>query len=1128
MYKLTNIARCLLPFLAILLYLSSYPQTKTLQDADVKYRVVNWNFGQSFLYGRTNCFLKDASGFLWIGTANGLNRFDGSNFKNYFKSKNSRLGIISDNVFNLVQDSLHNIWIGTDHGLSRYDIKTDSFMNFTSDRLTSAGFDPIIPFWATRDEIFCMESDSIFTSYNIHSLVRKKWASLSKNIEHPDAVSQSIYEPKTNSVWLVPLGGGLSSSSGLFQISLSNGHVELHDWPCFHHIPNHFQWTEGMCYDRNRNSIWLNSPDGLIQFTLDDKQYHKINSVSAIDNNGVGIQMDQRDRVWMGTHKLGIIVYDPKTDSAILPFAADSALSRRVNGYNYRIYCDQMGFVWIGYWIGASMGIDQLIPYSLSVLQYPGDTHKPHALSTSFGADMTTAADKVWVFTWDGLNILDPPSGLFQFFPAKASLPGDKDKEISFLQATRSPQKALFTFNETGGLYEMELINRHYSPILLKDRAGHSFDYIHCAHEAAYLKNGEIVLMNQPGQLLFILEKDSPTAYLLHDFHNKHLNKITIAGESKMFMKFKDDTLGETYTIMNHQLVKINTVLDSLPWTNIVSIPNDPGLWVGGSGSLDHYDKNLHLIHRYGREDGIPLIKVWGIVPDDYGNIWFNTELAIAMLNPRTGKITVISEKDGWRKHEFKTTTSVAKDTYGDLYFYGYGGIDRIKPKQFIENYPPSSVYLKSIEINQRPFSLSTGINEVKELVLSYSENRIGIKTGIIDYYSKGNSQIRYRLDDNQSWQFGPTNATVYFESLPVGSHKLTMQASNAALEFDGPEKVLLLKISPPWWRSIWFYAAFGLTFIFSLWAFVRYRSLALQEKNIELEEKVLNRTKELKHSLEELRETQTQLIQREKMASLGELTAGIAHEIQNPLNFVNNFSEVNGELIEEMDQAFDHGNLAEARIIAHDIKNNIEKVIHHGKRADGIVKGMLLHSRASTGQKEPADINALADEYLRLSYHGLRAKDKSFNATLETHFDDTIGKINIIPQDIGRVLLNLFNNAFFSVTEKMKLQADGLLPGVVPNLATLSQEEYKPIVSISTKKLSSAIEIKVRDNGVGIPQKNIDKIYQPFFTTKPTGEGTGLGLSLSYDIITKAHGGELKVEAKEGEFAVFTILLPI
>jgi len=300
--------------------------------------------------------------------------------------------------------------------------------------------------------------------------------------------------------------------------------------------------------------------------------------------------------------------------------------------------------------------------------------------------------------------------------------------------------------------------------------------------------------------------------------------------------------------------------------------------------------------------------------------------------------------------------------------------------------------------------------------------------------------------------------------------------------------------------KMIGLWSAIGVFFII---AFLLYRNNRHKQKANAL---LQSQKEKIQNTLSDLKATQSQLIQSEKMASLGELTAGIAHEIQNPLNFVNNFSEVNEELLKELNAEADKGNLESVKAIAKDITFNSEKINHHGRRADGIVKGMLQHSRSNSGQKEPTDINALADEYLRLAYHGLRAKDKSFNATTKTDFDSKIDKINIIPQDIGRVILNLINNAFYAVDEKKKQTGGG----------------YEPTVSISTKKTNDKVEI----NGNGIPQRVLDKIFQPFFTTKPTGQGTGLGLSLSYDIV-KAHGGELKVETKEGEGSKFIIELP-
>jgi len=311
------------------------------------------------------------------------------------------------------------------------------------------------------------------------------------------------------------------------------------------------------------------------------------------------------------------------------------------------------------------------------------------------------------------------------------------------------------------------------------------------------------------------------------------------------------------------------------------------------------------------------------------------------------------------------------------------------------------------------------------------------------------------------------------------------------------------------------------------VWIFARWATTKKQreefnrvtQQNQMLDKLVADRTAELTKQKDELQQTldllqttQQQLIQSEKLASLGELTAGIAHEIQNPLNFVNNFSEVSMELIDEMEAELSKGDTEEANAIAADIKQNLGKIIHHGKRADAIVKGMLQHSRASSNTKEPTDINKLADEYLRLAYHGLRAKDKTFNAELVTHFGEGLPPVNIVPQDIGRVLLNLFNNAFYAVHAKQ----------------AVAGAEYKPVVTLNTSKKNGSIIISVADNGTGIPDEVKDKVMQPFFTTKPTGEGTGLGLSLSYDIVVKGHNGNIDVQSREGEGSEFIVTLPI
>ena len=326
--------------------------------------------------------------------------------------------------------------------------------------------------------------------------------------------------------------------------------------------------------------------------------------------------------------------------------------------------------------------------------------------------------------------------------------------------------------------------------------------------------------------------------------------------------------------------------------------------------------------------------------------------------------------------------------------------------------------------------------------------------------------------------------------------------------EIDLLEKDKLQKIQEARNQRLWNFSVSGALIFALVLSFVLFRNVRNKQRSNAL---LRSQKEEIQDTLEKLKATQSQLIQSEKMASLGELTAGIAHEIQNPLNFVNNFSEVSYELIDEMKEELDSGNIEDIKAIVSDLRHNLEKINAHGKRADAIVRGMLQHSRTSSGTKESVAINAMADEYLRLTYHGLSAKDPSLSVDMKTDFDEKVGKIMAIPQDLGRVILNILTNAFYAVKEKKKLSTD----------------DYRPVVSVSTRKLKNNIVINISDNANGIPQNVLNKIFQPFFTTKPTGEGTGLGLSLSYDIITKGHGGELKVDTKEGEGTTFSIYLP-
>jgi signal transduction histidine kinase len=512
---------------------------------------------------------------------------------------------------------------------------------------------------------------------------------------------------------------------------------------------------------------------------------------------------------------------------------------------------------------------------------------------------------------------------------------------------------------------------------------------------------------------------------------------------------------------------------------------------------------------------------------DKQGNIWIATDNGIIQFDLVTEKFKHFGFERGLQGRYFNYLNY--KGLSGKLYFGGNGGVNIFDPASIKTNpHPPEMIFTglkldgKSIMPGKRS-AIQKPIFAADKITVGPDVLTISIDFAAIHFAGNNDNKFQYKLEGfDKQWRDGGTVGNSTYTNLSPGSYTLYIKGSNWDGVWSDGKKSIEIIILPPWWRTWWAYSLYAATFFFLLWQFIRYQRIkTLRKERERSQQKELEQAKEIEKAYHELKATQQQLIQSEKMASLGELTAGIAHEIQNPLNFVNNFSEVNIELIEELKSEKSKEKSERDEKLEDELINNIaeneEKIIHHGKRADAIVKGMLQHTRNSTGIKEPTDINALCDEYLRLSYHGLRAKDKFFNASLKTDFDESIGNINIIPQDIGRVILNLINNAFYAVDEKKKQQ---------PN--------FEPIVTVTTRSvkpplggLGAKVEIKVADNGSGVPQKVLDKIFQPFFTTKPTGQGTGLGLSLSYDIV-KAHGGELMVETKEGEGSEFIIQLPI
>ncbi len=526
-----------------------------------------------------------------------------------------------------------------------------------------------------------------------------------------------------------------------------------------------------------------------------------------------------------------------------------------------------------------------------------------------------------------------------------------------------------------------------------------------------------------------------------------------------------------------------------------------------------------------------------GITEDAQKNLWIGSQSSIIKLNLRRNETAIYGRKYGIIPNS--TYDLVAYKTSGDELLFGDGGgYYQFFPRNLTINALPPQLQITDFKIGDislRPGQspLHTSIERTEEIKLNYKQNSFSIDFAGIHYSSIDENRHYYMLENyDRKWRKAGLEKTAPYFNVPPGKYLFKVKASSS----DGiwQEKLLDITITPPWWLTWWAYALYIILVIAVIWGIIYYRSINFIKEKKLLEQQVKLRTAEivkqkeeiatqrdnLAETLLELKSIQDQLVQHEKMASLGELTSGIAHEMKNPLNFVNNFAEVTADLLNDMNEQLDSGHTTDAKFIADEVKQNLEKIAHHGKLADAIVQGMLQHASRSTGKKEPTDINAFTDEYLRLCYNRLRAKDKTFYSTLQTDFDGTVDKVNIVPEEIGKVLLNVIGNSFYAVAEKKRQLGDN----------------YEPIVLVSTKKINSStqyegrsmgVEIRVRDNGTGIPEKLLGRIFQPFFTTKPAGKGTGLGLSLSYDIIRKGHGGRITVESKEGEFTEFTIQLP-
>jgi signal transduction histidine kinase/ligand-binding sensor domain-containing protein len=1064
-----------------------------------------------------NDVITDRMGNVWIATSNGLVRYDGYEYKRFYPDPNDPKTMGSILTIRLFEDKKGHIWIGCIDLLSEYNPDTKSFKNYNFSKLTDfpSGMQIIITAINadSRGRIYfgATSYTGIVASHAV--FYKDKNSTQLKRFDPPnkEKVSNVYYatSDKLGNIWIV-------ADNGFFKIN-NEGKLQTLKWP-LRKSPPYDKYYRSMKADKNGN-FWLTSSNSELSVWNPSSGKLKSYPIKTLSIKWKGalwtneMEIDTKGNIWLGTNQ-GLLYFDIKKEQfEIIQESTDLKLANTIINC---LYFDTFDNLWMG---TAAKG---LLRYcNRPVLKsYVYDKMDKNSITPGWVTTIFESSDgKIWIANDSGFNVFDPVQHSMAPYPLQALIKG---LEWNFPIGHFEPNQILVNTNKGCFLFDTNtkkikktkldaVLDKTFITKIGKDSHGNQW---YCTENGAFLKikNKEkfrhfdlttIAGSNaSSNQVVNIYDSPKHGIWLLTNnglfLYNYGTNKVERFG----FDKKKGDVLG------SHDINSFYEDSEGIAWI---------GTWGGG---LSRYNIETKKIKTYTTSDGLPSLGIQGILPDQKNNaLWLSTFEGISRFSIVDEQFNNFSIEDGIQGRLF-ADGSYLKTSGGFMVFGGNNGITVFNPDDIAKNSTPPKVFITDFKMGDLSIYDNLGLSKkresdkAKDIVLHFDQNSISINYTGVHYANPPRNKFAYKLENyDKNWREVGNIRTAYYYNLPPGDYVFRVKAANSNGVWNESGASVAFSITPPWWRTWWAYTLYGILFILGVFLVDRFqRKRLLEKEHVLAKEKELAHAREIEKAFNTLKTTQLQLIQSEKMASLGELTAGIAHEIQNPLNFVNNFSEVSSELLEEMSVEIEKGDFEEVKNIAEDIKQNLKKINHHGKRADAIVKGMLQHSRISSGQKEPTDINALADEYLRLAYHGLRAKDKSFNAELETHFDPILPKVNVIPQDIGRVLLNLFTNAFYATHQKQKTET----------------HDYKPVLCVTTAQKANLVEITVKDNGTGIPEGIKDKIMQPFFTTKPSGEGTGLGLSLSYDIVVKGHGGTINIETEEGNGATFIITLPI
>ena len=1031
---------------------------------------------ESILPAETGAIVGDTAGNIWVGGRQGLSRLDPATgkFKRYSHDPDDPSSLSDNEIGMLYVDTGGTLWVATGMpwnpdgrgGLNRYDPETDSFIRYLHD----------------PDDSTTLSNNKVRT----------------------------LYEDSRGNFWVGTAGDGLhrfdKDNETFTHYPFDPGGSDRPSMPFlkgtdletanpWSHITSIFEDQDGRLWIAAVYS-GLNVYDPELGFTKHYEAQEEAGEDELESNFVWKVYQSDDGTLWVSTGGEGRAVYKVKENRFRFPFFLYGELQDPQSVFR-GIIKDSNGNIW--------MGMSPPNPNSSTLRSKlweirEGSTRpemvrlRPESsspeLNSFMGSISLDASGNIWAGTFEGYYVADPREKNFKIFVPDVGA-ADEDVWVAPVLHTRSGVVWIPYWGHGVIRYDPE--NENYE-----------------------------IFEHNPNDPTSI---SGATVWGMYEDSSGHIwvggGSFTPSSDTPLFLDRYDP---QTKTFDSY----ITTVLPYGITSHITEDVNG-NLWFGDwNFGLYKLNPATREVKKFTSSNSLlPGTRISSIIQHPDGKIWIATDYELIELDPVQETFSIYGEPHGIVPALGSSTTGyLSKD--GQLLFARWEGFHAFKPDELLgeikSNLPDLRITGFKL-LDDRMYSgqsdpvLQEPIWKTERIELDNTQNTFSFSVACFDFYEPEANTIQFMLEGyDRGWRGDIRNGeTPYYVNIAPGEYTFRMRGANGLGVWNTEGISMEIIVNPPWWKTWWAYSSYGVMFIgMVLGTHKIQRRRVLVEERKRAQRKELEHAREIEKAYQQLQATQTQLIHSEKMASLGELTAGIAHEIQNPLNFVNNFAEVNQELIEELKEESakksKERNAQLERELLSDIDQNLKKISHHGKRAESIVKGMLQHSRNADGKKEATDLNKLADEYLRLAYHGLRAKDKSFNASMETDFDQSVGEVNMVPQDIGRVLLNLLTNAFHAVSEKKKEAPEG----------------YDPTVTVHTRKTPEGVEISVADNGNGIPDEIRDKIFQPFFTTKPTGEGTGLGLSMSYDIVTKGHGGELTVTSEEGKSTTFTMVLPV